>query len=154
MKRSGDRTGIRSAGRWVFACVLAGVLAAGCATTQKDRRAQGLDAAANSYQAALRWGDYAAAMAMLSPDRHLADELPDAFLDLRITRYEIVRPPVIHTDDRATQTAAIEYVYEYNQVVQRLTDRQEWHWDDASKNWWLASGLPDFAPGGSRSGGR
>ncbi|AGA33807.1 hypothetical protein TVNIR_2151 [Thioalkalivibrio nitratireducens DSM 14787] len=138
----------------VFAGMLASMLVAGCATVHKDRRVKGLEATANSYQAALRWGDYATAVGMLSPDRRLDEEALDDFSGLRITRYEIVQPPVIHADDRATQTAAIEYVFEYSQVVQRLTDRQQWHWDDASKNWWLASGLPDFASDGTRGRSR
>nr|WP_296751296.1 hypothetical protein [Thioalkalivibrio sp.] len=111
---------------------------------EKDRRAMGLEAATNAYQSALRWGDFDAAMGLLSPELRRDEELPQDLTDLRITRYEVVQPPVIRTDDSATQTVHIEYLFEYNQIVRRLTDRQVWRWDELDKAWWLQSGLPAF----------
>ena len=121
-----------------------GIVLTGCASLEKDRRAIGLEAATNAYQSALRWGDFESAMGLLSPELRGDDELPQNLEDLRITRYEVVQPPLIGADDRATQTVSIEYLFEYNQILRRLTDRQVWRWDEQKNVWWLQSGLPDF----------
>jgi hypothetical protein len=121
-----------------------GLVLTGCASLEKDRRAVGLEAATNAYQSALRWGDFESAMGLLSPELRRDEELPQDFKDLRITRYEVVQPPLIRADDTATQTVSIEYLFEYNQILRRLTDRQVWRWDEQEKAWWLESGLPAF----------
>lgn len=121
-----------------------GIVLTGCASLEKDRRATGLEAATNAYQSALRWGDFESAMGLLSPELRRDEELPQDLKDLRITRYEVTQPPLIRADDSATQTVSIEYLFEYNQILQRLTDRQVWRWDEEEKAWWLQSGLPAF----------
>jgi hypothetical protein len=131
-------------GRTAVAISLAVLLLVGCAAVEKDRRALSLDSTTRAYLAALRWSDFEGAFGFLPPEIRLQQELPPGFNDLRITRYEILKPPVITTDTQATQTVAIEYLYEYNQVVRRITDRQSWRWDDQAQAWWLESGLPEF----------
>jgi hypothetical protein len=131
-------------GRTAVAISLAVLLLVGCAAVEKDRRALSLDSTTRAYLAALRWSDFEGAFGFLPPETRLQQELPAGFNDLRITRYEILKPPVITTDTQATQTVAIEYLYEYNQVVRRITDRQSWRWDDQAQAWWLESGLPEF----------
>lgn len=138
-----ERIASAGTGYAVLAALLVGLMLAGCAAVEKDRRANSLDAATKSYLAALRWSDFEAAVGFLPPDAR-PSELPAAFEDLRLTRYEVVRSPVMLTEDSASQTVAIEYLYEYNQIVRRLTDRQAWQWDEEAQAWWLESGLPDF----------
>ncbi|MCA1790779.1 MAG: hypothetical protein LC667_13245 [Thioalkalivibrio sp.] len=130
--------------RVAVAGLLMGLVLTGCASLEKDRRAMGLEAATNAYQSALRWGDFDAAMGLLAPELRGAEALPQVLTDLRITRYEVVQPPVIRADDGATQTVNIEYLFEYDQILRRLTDRQVWRWDEQDKAWWLQSGLPAF----------
>jgi hypothetical protein len=130
--------------RAAVAGLLVVLMSTGCASLEKDRRATGLEAATNAYQSALRWGDFDAAMGFLAPELRSDEALPQGFTDLRITRYEVVQPPVIRADDSATQTVNIEYLFEYNQILRRLTDRQVWRWDEQEKAWWLQSGLPAF----------
>jgi hypothetical protein len=124
--------------------LIIGLVLTGCASLEKDRRAVGLEAATNAYQSALRWGDFESAMGLLSSELRRDEELPQDFKDLRITRYEVVQPPLIRADDTATQTVSIEYLFEYNQILRRVTDRQVWRWDEQEKAWWLQSGLPAF----------
>lgn len=104
----------------------------------------GLEAATRAYHSAIRWGDFEGAYGLLAPELRTEAELPAVLADLRVTRYEVLQPPVIRPDDSATQTVSIEYLFEYNQVVRSLTDRQVWRWDDDAKTWWLHSGLPAF----------
>lgn len=102
-----------------------------------------LESTTRAYLATLRWGDFEGLLAFLPPEARAQQDLT-AFHDLRVTRYEVVRPPVILAETQATQTVAIEYLYEFNQIVRRTTDRQSWRWDEAAQAWWLESGLPAF----------
>ncbi len=132
----------------LFAVVATGM---GCAAVEKDRRAVGLQAATNSYQSALRWGYYDTAFGYVHPDQRKNRSLPEVFTELRVTGYDVAQPPVIQDDDNASQVVVIDYLYEDTQIIKRLTDRQQWRWDDQIGTWWLHSGIPAFTPG---SGGK
>jgi hypothetical protein len=134
----------RRLGLSVVAAALIALLVAGCAAVEKDRRTLSLDSTTRAYLAALRWSDFEGATVFLPPEMRPQDELPPMFNDLRITGFEILRPPVMLTDTQATQVVAIEYLYEYNQIVRKTTDRQSWRWDDEAQAWWLESGFPAF----------
>lgn len=133
--------------------LLAGMLSAGCAMVEQDRRALGLEAATSGYQSALRWGYYETAVGFLHPDQRKDGGLPPSLEGLRITGYDVVQPPLMHDEAKASQVVVIDYFFEDAQVVKRLTDRQVWRWDDQLKTWWLDSGLPRFesAPGRDQS---
>lgn len=124
----------------------------GCAAVEKDRRAVGLQAATNGYQSALRWGYYDTAFGYVHPDQRRNQSLPEVFADLRVTGYDVAQPPVILDDDSANQVVVIDYLYEDTQIVKRLTDRQQWRWDDQIGTWWLHSGIPAFATGSGKTG--
>lgn len=135
--------------RGLLVVLLAGLLIGGCAVLEKDRRAVALQNATNGYQAALRWGYYETAFGFLQPAERNRLELPDMFNDLRVTGYDVVQRPTIQGDDGATQIVVIDYLFEDDQIVKRLTDRQVWRWDDPMGAWWLHSGLPRFKSGGA-----
>jgi hypothetical protein len=128
----------------VAALLVVAFLVAGCAAVERDRRVMTLDSTTRAYQHAMRWGDFESALGFLPPEKRQEQEWPAVFDDLRITRYDIQGPMVMLTDTQATQTIAVEYLYEYNQVVRKVTDRQSWRWDDQAQAWWLESGFPDF----------
>lgn len=139
------RPGTRRSHAWalVLAATL-GLAGPGCAMVEKDRRAVALQAATNGYQSALRWGYFDNALAFLAPEQRRDPALVEQLAGLRLTGYEVVQPPVIQEDGRATQTVVIDYLRVDTQVVRRMTDRQVWRWDETMKTWWLDSGLPDF----------
>ncbi|CRI64366.1 conserved exported hypothetical protein [Thiocapsa sp. KS1] len=140
-------------GRGLVALLLAALLTTpagvGCAVVEKDRRAVGLQAATSGYQSALRWGYYDTALGFLPPDQRKSGAIPEIFAELRVTGYDVAQPPIIQADDSATQIVVIDYLFEDAQVVKQLTDRQVWRWDDRMGTWWLHSGLPKFARGGT-----
>lgn len=125
------------------AVMLVALLVGGCAAVQKDRRTTSLESVTRAHFAALRWGDFEAALAFLPPEARAEQDL-SVFEDLRITRYEVLRPAAMLSETEASQTVAIEYIHEYNQIVRRITDRQTWRWDDEAQTWRLESGLPAF----------
>lgn len=134
---------VRGLGRAAVVAALIALLIAGCTAIDRDRRTVSLDSTVRAYLAALRWGDFEGMLAFLPPDTR-PEQVPAMFSDLRVTRFEVVRPVVMLTDTQASQTVAIEYLYEYNQIVRRIIDRQSWRWDDEAQAWWLESGLPEF----------
>jgi hypothetical protein len=139
--------------RWLMrgcpVLLLAVSVGTGCAVVEKDRRAVGLQAATSGYQSALRWGYYDTAFGFLPPEQRKTGEIPAILAELRITGYDVSRPPVIQADDSATQVVVIDYLFEDTQVVKQLTDRQVWRWDEEMGTWWLQSGLPKFDRGGT-----
>ena len=38
-------------------------------------------------------------------------------------------------------------VIRHTQAERTVRYREEWRWDEASKNWWLVSGMPDLWDG-------
>jgi len=135
---------IRGFGYAVVTGSLIALLLAGCAAVERDRRVMGLDSTTRAYQQAIRWSDFESALGFLPPEMRLQQDWPAQFEDLRITRYEVISPAVMLTDTQAVQVVAIEYLYEYNQIVRKTTDRQSWRWDDEAQAWWLESGFPAF----------
>lgn len=125
--------------------VLAVLLAAGCATVEKDKRAITLYKATTGYESAIRWGYFQNAFGYLHPDKRENQELPEHFQELRVVGYDAVQSPVVQpTKDKAVQIVNIGYLYEDRQVVKQLTDTQLWEWDEEDGAWWLTSGLPKF----------
>jgi hypothetical protein len=121
------------------------LLAAGCATVEKDKRAIALYKATTGYESAIRWGYFQNAFGYLHPDKRKDQELPERFAELRVVGYDAVQSPVVQpTKDKAVQIVTIGYLYEDRQVVKQLTDTQLWEWDEQAGSWWLTSGLPAF----------
>lgn len=132
-------------GVWtLLVCALLMGLVAGCGAVKKDKRAVTLQNATNGYQAALRWGYYDTAYGFVTPE--IRDKTPNLPIKpgLRLTGYDVIQQPTMLDGDKATQMVAIEYLYEDQQVVKRLMDRQLWHWDEKKQSWWLMTGLPKF----------
>lgn len=132
-------------GTWILlACALAVALSGGCGAVKKDKRAVTLQNATNGYQAALRWGYYDTAYGFVTPE--IRDKAPTLPIKdgLRLTGYDVIQAPVMTDEDNAVQTVAIEYLYQDQQVVKQLMDRQLWRWDEKKQNWWLMTGLPKF----------
>jgi uncharacterized protein YceK len=129
---------------WSTLLLTTTLLMAGCASVERDKKTIALQAAANGYQSAVRWGYYQTAFGYLHPDLRRGKPLPEGLKDLRVTSYDVVQLPHIQDDGTATQVVNIEYVYEDRQVVKQIADRQVWKWDEGLESWWLKSGLPDF----------
>jgi len=127
--------------RLALLSLTATLLAAGCGTIQNDKRSQGLEAATNAYGRAIRWGYYETAYGYVHPDRR--PPVPKAIENVQVTSYEVVQPPVLQDDNaKAQQVAQIEYVLRDEQVVRKVSDRQDWSFDESTGTWWLYSPVP------------
>lgn len=129
-----------------FAALLVAMIAVtgGCARVEKEKKTKGLEAAVTAYGNSIRWAYYDTAYGYLHPS--VRDDLPEGLDNVRVTSYEVVQPPFVKDEaqTRAEQIAQIEYVLRDEQVVKRLSDRQDWRFDPATETWWLHSGMPSF----------
>lgn len=124
--------------------VLAASLIGGCATYREDRRQDALEAATTAYATALRWGYYETAIGYLHPDKRRVVDVPKDLPNIRVTRYDVVQPPIPSGELTAVQVVQIDYLHVDTQRMRSLGDRQEWRYEPATKTWWLYSGLPVF----------
>lgn len=121
------------------------VVLAGCAT---QNRAETLNTTLTAYASTVRWGDFQSATIFLDPKTR-ADKMPSA-LDLaryklvQVSGYDAGNGPVPDGENQVRQIVHINLVIVSSQSERSIVDRQTWHYDEASKHWWLTSGLPDI----------
>jgi uncharacterized protein YceK len=118
------------------------LVGSGCATIEKDKRANALEAAMTAYGNAIRWGYYDTAYGFVSADERKG--IPQHLDNIQVTGYEVVQPPFMKDEETAEQVARIEYVRKDVQRVRSLANRQLWRYEETTNRWWLMSGLPDF----------
>lgn len=120
---------------------------AGCAA---DVRNEALTRTMNDYASAIRWGDYAAAMAFVDKDyaaEHPVSSIEQARLgQLRVTGYDDGAGPHPDGDNEVTQTVQISVVNVNTQAERSFVDHQRWRYDKEKSRWILMTGLPDFSP--------
>lgn len=123
------------------------VLLAGCATLQNKGELR--DQTMEAYAAALRWGDFQSAWNYVDPEVRAAHPLTPQqkalYATVRVGQYE-AQGPVPAGPDTVRQTAQITLIVKTSQRVYSVLDHETWHWDAATKHWWLESGLPDISP--------
>ena len=137
-----DRTPMSSSTTALLFCLGVTILVPGCGTVEKERKSKGLEAAANGYGKAIRWGYYESAYGYVHPTHRVK---PSADLgNVRVTSYQVVQPPILRNGASAEQVVHLEYVLADEQVVRRLTLRQDWRYDEQARTWWLHSAPPDF----------
>ena len=97
--------------------------------TGRTARQDALEAATDAYAAALRWGYYETAVGYLHPEKRKVVEVPKALANIRVTRYDVVQPPVPVGETERVQVVQIDYLHQDVQSVRSLTDRQTWRYD-------------------------
>ena len=131
----------RAMRHWIFLLLLMLLLPA-CQTLTERDDVRKLEYTLESYGAAVRWQPLAGLYGFLTPELR-PETVPDGLGNLRVTGYEISVPPRMLSEDRAVQTAVIEYVHIDRQVVRTLVDRQVWTRDDKGQ-WLRANPIPAF----------
>lgn len=116
----------------------------GCARVEKEKKTKGLEAAVTAYGNSIRWAYYETAFGYIHPD--FRTDIPEGLDNVRVTSYEVVQPPIIKDEakTRAEQVVQIEFVRRDEQVVRRISDRQDWRFDPQTETWWLHSKMPAF----------
>lgn len=115
---------------------------AGCSSIQERKRGIALDHTLSDYRTAMRWGHWESLLSFRDPEAPAVPELD--FDNIRITGYEIRRPPVEIEENKVIQVVQIRYVLRDRQRLRKLRERQEWRFDPENKRWTLFSPFPDF----------
>lgn len=121
------------------------VAVTGCAT---QTRSESLTNTLKAYASTVRWGDFASAMQFVDPTArttHPVSALDMArYQQVRVTEYNDDVGPVPVSDTEVRQTVRISLVNVNTQAERTITDQQTWHYDAATRHWWLTSGLPNI----------
>jgi hypothetical protein len=104
-----------------------------------------LDANLISYQLAVRWNDFEAAIGSLDPaiitEEGYSENIEAEFKNYQITGYNLKS---VAWPDALTymQRVEIRYIDINTQIEKSVVDKQSWRYDAVAKRWWLTSGLP------------
>ncbi len=127
------------------AALIAASMAAGCAGMETHERLENLELSVETYENALRWGDYdAAALYRVSPTGPYPPINTEPLQAIRVASYEIVNQTMNATETKAIITVLFRYYYQDVGQVATLRDVQKWWYDAAPKRWFLDGELPDF----------
>ena len=121
------------------------LLLSGCQTLQERARGKELEKTLHNYELTLRWGYLQHMDDFLAPDVKPGPPITEKALNnIRVTSYEVVRSPVYVDSENVTQTVAIHYVFEDQQVEKQLTDQQLWTYDPEMERWNRANPNPNL----------
>lgn len=114
-----------------------------CQTISERSRANELQDTLSAYESTIRWGALVKAQDFRDPEKPVwqPSPMPDR---LRVTHYEVIQGPSMLEEDKAVQTALIQYVFENEQVVREVMDQQIWRYNEELERWLLDSDPPDF----------
>lgn len=114
----------------------------GCQTLDKKKQATALEDTLRQYAATVRWGALDQARQFHeNPGALTQSRIPK---DVRVTNYEVIQGPTLVSEDKALQTAVIQYVFESRQVVKEIQHQQVWQYDESTKVWSQHSPMPEF----------
>jgi hypothetical protein len=117
------------------------LLLTGCQTLSERRQSESLQEVLRKYEGVIRWGGVDQASRFLRPDA-MSEAGTSSAEEARVTHYEVIQGPSIVEENRAIQTAIIQYVFVNSQVVREILNQQTWEFDPESGNWYLISPLP------------
>jgi hypothetical protein len=98
-----------------------------------------------SYQLAIRWNDFEAALSSLDPEiqheEDFSENIEAYYKDYQIVSYNL-KSVAWPSATIYQQRVEIGYVELNTQIVQKIVDKQTWRYDEVAKRWWLTTGLP------------
>lgn len=121
---------------------------AACASVANQGKGSALDTQQYAYSAAVRWGHFDDALALVDPKVLQADPVTD----LELERYKQVQVssyrPGAATSNLEAGTAQREVeigvINRHTQAERTVRYSETWRYDADSKAWLVTSGLPDF----------
>ena len=121
------------------------LLLTGCLSLQEREMQKQLEKTLRDYEMTLRWGYLQHLGNFLAPGAQPATPpTAEELKNIRITGYELMRPPVFLDTNHATQTVMIHYVFEDRQVERQLMDQQLWSYDPETERWNRANPIPNL----------
>lgn len=126
--------------------VLSSLLLAACPNTKS--RTDEMTNTLNAYGSTLRWGDFQSAAQFIDPAVRAAHPLSSIdisrYKQVKVSDYDDGGGPVPLSQDEVQQTVHIGLINIHTQSERSIVDHQTWRYDEATKHWWLMTGLPDI----------
>lgn len=127
--------------------VAVGTLLMLLALTATAGQRHGLGDVQAAYAAAVRWNDFETAWEIVDPTYRLAHPQSDIererYQQVQISGYREVRSSA-GAENEVLRDVELRVINRNTQAERIVRTRETWRWDPASKQWWLASGLPDL----------
>lgn len=135
---------------WILALLVVGLaVLAGCASTGDKRSA--LEEVQYDYSAAIRWGDFEGAWALVDPTLKQQHPMSDAefsrYQQIQVSGYRDLAATVSPDKTEAMREIQINLINKHTMSERSIRYTEHWRYDAAAKRWWLTSGLPDFWAG-------
>ncbi len=128
---------------WIVLLALAMTLPA-CQSAEKN---DSLRARLYQYSAAIRWNEIDQALAFVEPahllERPFTEEDRQRWRATQVARY-FDGPQSTDANGDVRVSVQLELIDRDSQSVRSVVDRQVWRYDEATKTWWLTTGLPDI----------
>ncbi len=124
--------------------VMAAFLVSGCQTIVDTDRSNKLNDTLRYYENSFRWSLLDEVYGYLSPEAAAETSFPENVENIKITSYEVIRPPFFTDELHAAQTVKIEFVFEDQQRVKKIVDDQQWEYRVAQSMWVRINPIPPF----------
>ena len=118
---------------------------AGCGEMSPNSKADTLNVTLTAYANALRWGDFEQALKYIDTDYQKEHPLSsidqERYKQVRVVSYT-ERNPVPTGKNEVDQYVEIGILNVNTQTERTVIDHQRWRYDEKSKHWHNATGLP------------
>ena len=116
----------------------------------KRKKSSQLESMQMAYAKAIRWGEFEEAWQLVDPeyrDAHPMSELAfERYQQVQISGYTDKNTSV-DPDGSVIRNVELRVINKHTMAERTERYREQWRWDDTSKRWWLAVGLPDLWKG-------
>ena len=121
------------------------ILAVSCASVNEMKTKDKFEQAADAYELAIRWSDFEMASSFLKnqQDPDIVTQI-EHLKQFKVTSYTVKRFLPSADKTQVLIFAEVQYFKKNGLIVQNITHRQIWEYDEEKENWFLTSGLPDL----------
>ena len=121
------------------------ILAVSCASVNEMKTMEKFEQASDAYELAIRWSDFEMASSFLEnqQDPDIATQI-EHLKQFKVTSYTVNRFLPSADKSQVLIFAEVQYFKKSGLIVNNITHRQLWEYDQEKENWFLTSGLPDL----------
>lgn len=112
-----------------------------CNSLLGNKSATILETTLSAYRTAIRWGYWSQVFNFYKAN---TVESTVIFDNVKITAYEVLQPPIFINEKHAIQVVEIQYVLNDTQILHKIIDKQNWHYNNDTELWQLHNPLPKF----------
>lgn len=133
--------------RFLLRALVIGCLALVLTGCPQSKQSKGLTETLEQYEIIVRWAQWDAAAAFVSPEYQKEHPITNLELErlrlFKVTAYHLRSSTPVDEGNGLVQVVEIK-LFNKNQVRERtIVDEQYWKYDELRKRWLLHSGLPD-----------